>query len=300
VFRNLLRIPDTHTRQLVPLKLHAEQARVVAAWDARGDDGLPLYDEYALLWIKKAAKSTTAAGLVLAELVGGPESDREITIVASDFAQSKDVTFAAACRFVRRHPWLSKHIKVTTNSLVYRETCTDARTGGRHVEEHIVRAVPARDAKSLHGGNDTLTVFDEYWTQADYGLVEALARSSARRCPRIIEATYAGLKSMARPSVPAFDLWQRWQRGDDPRLFVSFIGGPDGWRLVPWITERLIESERRRFAAVPSKFPASVRKHLGSERRRQFSRGWGNCRRPRRHADGTRGTRARCAVRPWG
>jgi hypothetical protein len=50
------------------------------------------------------------------------------------------------------------------------------------------------------------------------------------------------------------DLWTRWNRGDDPSLFVSYIGGPDGWRQVPWITEKFIEQQRRQFASVPSKF----------------------------------------------
>lgn len=254
VFRDLLRVPDPRTRRLVPMVLHGEQRRIVEAWDAIGPDGLPEYDEYALLWIKKAAKSTTAAGLVLTELAGGMESDREIIIVASDYAQSKDVTFAMVGRFVRRHPWLSKHVTITADTIVYRETLTDGRTGGQHVEEHVVRAVPARDAKSLHGSNATLTVFDELWAQVNYETIEALARSSARLAPRVIYTSYAGLKSQARDGNPCWDLWQRWQRGDDPRLCVSYIGGPDGWRSVPWITERHVEAERRRFAAVPAKF----------------------------------------------
>jgi hypothetical protein len=61
----------------VPLALHTEQRRVIEAWDALGPDGLPQYDELALLWTKKPGKSTTAGGLVVTELVGGLEGERD-------------------------------------------------------------------------------------------------------------------------------------------------------------------------------------------------------------------------------
>src|SRR4051812_40263502 len=89
-FDKFLRVADGG--RLVPLRLYGEQERVPAAWDALESlTGLPLYPELALFWIKKAGKSTIGAGLVLAELVAGTESDREIIVVASDFAQSKDI-----------------------------------------------------------------------------------------------------------------------------------------------------------------------------------------------------------------
>ena len=63
-----------------------------------------------------------------------------------------------------------------------------------------------------------------------------------------------GLRSQMREGNPLWDLWQRWKAGSDPRLFVSHIGGPDGWRSIPWIKPSFIESQRRKFASVPSKF----------------------------------------------
>lgn len=254
-FATFLRVPRPGSRDLVPLTLHPEQRRLLEAYDERDPaTGLPRYPELAALWLKKAGKSATAGGLVLAELVGGREPDREVLIVASDLAQARDVVFAAAVRFVKRHPWLAQHVRPLTSELIYTETVVDPRTGGRHDEDHVARAVPARDAKSLHGGNATLTVFDEYWTHNDYGAVEALGRSPARQAPRVLYASYAGLRSQRRAGVPLWDLWQRWQAGDDPQLFVSYIGGPDAWRSVPWITEAFLDAERRRFASVPSKY----------------------------------------------
>ena len=203
-------------------------------------------------WIKKAGKSETAGAAVCFELAHGREPDREIVIVASDLAQSQDLVYSSAVRFVRRDPWLRKHVKIGRTELVYRETVTDHRTGGRHTEDHIARAVPARDAKSLHGSRATLTIFDEYHA-IPYDVVEALAPAPTRVSPRLLYFSYAGLKVDAHEGRPLWDLWQRWQRGDEG-LFVSYIGGPDGWRAVPWMTERFLAQQRRQFAAVPSKF----------------------------------------------
>ena len=253
-FRNFLRIPEPGTRALVPLVLHPPQRQLIEAWDAVGPDGLPRYAELAAIWLKKLGKSTMDGGFGIAELVGGREPDREVIVLASDWTQARDVPFAAAARFVKRHPWLTSHVRVLASELVYKETVTDHRTGGRHTEEHILRAVPARDARSLHGSNPTLTVIDELWTFDDYSAIEALARSPARKWPRLLYSTYCGLRSQMHEGYPLWDLWRRWKSGTDKELFVSYVGGPDGWRVAPWITERFLDQQRRQFAAVPSKF----------------------------------------------
>jgi hypothetical protein len=255
VFAEFLRIPQPGTRALVPMALHPAQGALIGAFDTRGEDGLPTYPEVAALWIKKAGKSTTGGGLVIAELLGhSGEPDREIIIVASDQEQARTVIFASAARFVRRHPYLTKHCRVLQSEIVYREVVTDERTGGRHIEEHIALAVPGRDARSLHGSNATLTVFDELWAFSDYSILESLARSAARRCPRIAYFSYAGLRSQQRAGNPLWDLWTRWKAGEDSSLFVSYLGGPDGWQSVPWVSARFLDQQRRQFAAVPAKF----------------------------------------------
>jgi hypothetical protein len=257
VFTRMLRAPAPGSRRLAPLTLYPAFGRVVDAWDARDEHGAR-YDELAFLAIKKSGKSTLGGGLVIADLIGaGPaavESDREIYIIASDLAQARDIVFSSAARFVRRDPWLSKHVTIHRSELIYRQVVTDHRTGGRHVETHVAYAVPAKDARGLHGRNPVSVVFDETWTHAAYDVFEALAPSPARAVSRRLYLSYAGLRSQQKEGVPLWDLWQRWQRGDDPRLFVSHIGGPEGWRQVPWITERAIETARRQFATVPSKF----------------------------------------------
>jgi hypothetical protein len=244
----LLRVPSG------PLALHAEQQRIIRAWDQLDASGRPAFDDLCLFWLKKTGKSTTAAGLTITELVAGTEHDREIILTASGLQQSIDVIFADAVRFIRRNAWLTRHVRILGHELVYRQTIIDPRTNGRHVEEHIVRSVPSRDARSIHGANPTLVVVDELWTQADYGVLEALAASPARAYSRKLLCSYAGLRSMAREGCPLWDYWQRAKAGTDPRLFASFIEGASGWQSVPWITARFIEGQRRQFAAVPSKF----------------------------------------------
>jgi hypothetical protein len=254
VFADFLRVPKPGSRALVPLNLHSAQRAFVDAYDERDASGQARYSRLAALWLKKAGKSTTGGGLAVAELVGGSEADREVIIRASDLVQAKSIIFASAVRFVRRHPFLSKHIRILQSELVYRELVTDARTGGRHTEEHVARAVAGRDAKSLHGTNATLTIFDELWTDTDYAVIEALAPSAARLNPRTLIFSYVGLRSQQREGVPIFDLWQQWKAGDDASLFISYLGGANGWKSVPWISERFIEQQRKQFAAVPSKF----------------------------------------------
>lgn len=255
LFSRLLRVPQRGTRRLGPVTLYPEQQRLVEAWDAIGADGRPLYDELVCYWGKKSGKSTTVAGLTLHELVSGRESDREILLVSRDLDQSRDIVFATIARFVSRDPWLREHITVGKTEIRYVETVTDSRTGGRHTETHIIRALAGgSNADSLHGSNATLTVFDELWAFPNYDVIEALGRSPARECPRVLYASYAGLRSQQRIGVPLWDLHTRWKANTDPSLFVSYIGGPDGWRAVPWLTEAFMAKERRRFEAVPSKF----------------------------------------------
>ena len=213
-----------------------------------------MYDRLAFLAVKKSGKSHLAAGLGLTELIGGTEADRKVIMVSSDLAQARDIAFAAALRFVARHPWLQKHLRTFAETIVYAETVTDARTGGRHTEEHILRVVPARDARSLHGSNASLTLIDELHAFDTYDVLEALAPSAARRHPRFVFTTYAGLRAQQRDGNPLWDLWQTWQAGTDPRLHVTYIGGPDGWRSVPWIRAALIDQQRQQFLHVPSKF----------------------------------------------
>ena len=136
--------------QLRPLTLHSAQAETIDAWD-RFDlaAGVPHYGELAILWIKKAGKSATVAGLGLHELVAGTEADREVILVSTGLQQSRDVVFNAAVRFVRRHSWLTKHVRVLSTELVFAETVTEQRTGGRHKQEHILRAVPTKNAETL-------------------------------------------------------------------------------------------------------------------------------------------------------
>lgn len=250
-----LRVPEVGTRRLVPMRLHAAQRRLFAAFDeVDPDTGLPRYPELGALWIKKAGKTTTGAALALYDLIANPYEPeaREILIAGADLAQGQDAVFAQIKRFIRHNDWLRRHLKVTATDVIYPEVVTEARSGGRYTVDHRIHVIASRDPKSAHGHGADLLLCDEWW-QASLDLAEALAPSPARRAPRLVYLTYAGLKSMQHDGNVCWDLWSRWKAGD-PGLFISHIGGVDGWRQIPWITERFVNQEKRRLSHVFSRF----------------------------------------------
>lgn len=241
--------------KLVPMVLYPAQRQFLDAWDAVDVDGLPVYRTGALYWIKKAGKSSLAAAIGVKELVNGRGHDREIIVVSSTFEQSKDRVFSAARRFCGRHPWLSKAVRQLADTLVFKETIVNPATGGTYTEEHVLKAVPS-NAEGLHGAEPSLVIFDEAHTLADYSLLEALAPAPTRLVSRRLFASYSGLRHQQKRSIfPWWDMHCQWRDGTLPAdTFVSFIGGPDGWRQVPWISEKFLESQRRAFEAAPSRF----------------------------------------------
>ncbi len=249
------RVTQPGTRTVGPVIVYPALAAFIAAYDQRDPiAALPQFSELGFLAIKKSGKTLIGAALALYELVfASAEPNREILLLAATYEQATNRLFDAAVRFTRLHP-IFESLKIFKNEIIHRENVIDSKTGGRHVEEHVLRAVGAKNAPALHGANATLTIYDELHTHEDYNAVEATAPSPARRCPRSVYLSYAGLRHQAHEGVPLWDLWQRWKGGSDPRLHVTFIGGPEGWRAVPWITESFIASQRRQFAAVPSKF----------------------------------------------
>lgn len=250
-----LRVPEAGTRRLVPMRLHAEQRRLFAAYDAvTPGTGLPQYAELMASWIKKSGKTTTAAAVSLYDLLVNPYEPeaREIIIAGADLDQGVDAVLAQIKRFIRHHEWLRRHLRVLASEVIYREQVREARTGGEYTTEHRIRVIASRDPKSAHGHNASLVICDEWWA-ASPDLAEALAPSAARRAARMLYTTYCGLRASQVAGNPLWDLFTRWKAGE-PGLFVSYIGGPDGWRQIPWITERFINQERRRLAHIPSRF----------------------------------------------
>lgn len=250
-----LRVPEVGTRRLVPMRLHAEQRRLFAAYDqVNPATCLPQYPELLASWVKKSGKTTTAAALALYDLIVNPYEPeaREILIAGADLDQGVDAVLAQIKRFVRHHEWLRRHVRLLSSEAIYKERVREARTGGEYAVEHRIRVIASRDPKSAHGHNASLVVCDEWW-QASPDLAEALAPSAARRAPRMLYTTYCGLRSSQVDGNPLWDLFTRW-KAQDPGLFVSYIGGPEGWKQIPWITERFIQQERRRLAHIPSRF----------------------------------------------
>jgi hypothetical protein len=253
-----VRVPDERTRDLVPMRLHPQQVRFVNAVDLRDPaTGLRVHHEFALSFMKKAGKSTSAAALALWALVADDlANDREVIIVASDLAQTKDVIYLTVGKMIERHPWLAKRCRRLSTEIIFTEDAVDPRTGGHYKQDHILRALP-RDVRGLHGSNASCLILDEAWAQDDYDLIEALAPSPARLSPITLYCSYAGLRSQRHKGNPWHDICER-ATAPGSNVFWAYVGGVDGWRQIPWITQRWIDEMRERFATVPSKFDRLV------------------------------------------
>jgi hypothetical protein len=251
-----VRLPQPgHRSRYAPIRLIPVQQEFLRGFDAVDPaTQLPVYPECGFFSIKKTGKDTVCSICANSSLYGDPfeHEPREILIVSGSLDQSVSVSFDKCKQFARSHPWTAKHTKEYQTELIYTEHIVDERTGGRTRIDHILRALAAGRPETLHGRHPNLTIFTEAWT-ATYRHLEALAPPPTRRAPRLLYASYAGLKAQAKPGQVLWDLWQRWKAAD-PALFVAYLGGPDAWRQVPWMTEKFIATERRRLEHVPSRY----------------------------------------------
>jgi hypothetical protein len=228
---------------------HREQRRYLAAVDA----GQP---ESFLHWAKKTAKSSTAANRALHYLVAeGRDPEDRLGAIASFDEEQSQIIFAIAAQIVERSPWLRERVRVLRNEMVFEEECTEPRTGGRFTRVHRLRAL-ARDTRGLHGEPWGFIVRDEYWSEPNHEMTEALIPSPARPHTELLYLSYSTLASMRKPGVPFHDAMTRVEQGD-PSLFYSYIGGAGddaSWKVCPWIRQEWVEQQRKIFSASPSRF----------------------------------------------
>lgn len=256
-----IRVPDT-SGALVPLRFHPEQERVITAIDTIDPaTQRRRYGQVLISWPKKAGKSTTAAAIALWELfadhANGP--DREVVVVASDLAQSRDVVFQQAVRMVERDARLSRLARITQTEILFNELVRDPKTGGRYTQHHVLRAIPM-DTRGAHGAHNAAVIADEChaWDDAGYEVLEALAPPPTRPSPLWVFSSYAGLRSQAHAGNVLWDLWQRGLAGTDPQLFASILSGPEAWKAIPWVSQAWVDGMRRAFEMVPSKYTRLV------------------------------------------
>lgn len=243
--RHFVRVPDDRTGRVGPIQPHREQQRLIAAVDAIDPaTGLRRFREFALSWPRKLGKSTTDAALGLWALTSDPfASDREVAILSSDLAQSRDSVFLHVRRIVSRHPWLKKHVRLLATEAVFKDDSG----------EHVLRVLP-RDSRGLHGLNLSCLISDETWVHDSWDLLEGVSPSPSRVAPITVWSSYAGLRSQRRPSVPWFDVLSRARAGDDPQVFCSHVEGREQViGLVPWLNAAWLDRMERQFSAVPSK-----------------------------------------------
>ena len=167
-------------------------------------------------WPKKAGKSTTAAAIALWELfadtANGP--DREVIVVASDLAQSRDVVFNQACASWSGMRGCRGWRGSRPTEILFNERVRDPQTGGTYQQHHVLRAVPV-DVRGSHGGATACLVADEIhaWDDVGYEILEALAPPPTRANPLRIFSSYAGLRVQAHRGNVLWDMWQRGTGG---------------------------------------------------------------------------------------
>jgi hypothetical protein len=253
-WKEFVRVSDGKGGLVCPVP-HREQQRVIAAVDARTPDGARTYPEVLIHWSKKSAKTYVCGQIGVHHLFYSGEAEGALIGIASSDEVQSGLIFGEARRTIERSPLLSGAARILAHEIVYAETRRDARTGARYTVDHIMRRLP-RDVKGEHGQPWSLVLRDELWSEPDHSMSEALIPSPNRRHPLTVYASYSPTKLNCRPGAPLFDLLERVKAGD-ATVFYSHIGGTGDdapWRVCPWITERWIESQRRLFAASPSRF----------------------------------------------
>jgi hypothetical protein len=263
-WREFVRVGDSRGGLVCPVP-HREQARIITAVDARMPDGARTYPEILLHWSKKSAKTFVCGQIAAHGLFYSNEPEGALIGIASSDEQQSGLIFGEAKRTIERTPVFASAARVLSTEIVYTETRRDARTGGRLVIDHVLRRLP-RDVKGEHGQPWSMVLRDELWSETDHSMSEALIPSPNRRHPLIVCASYSPTRLNCKAGAPLWDLLERVKAGD-PTLFYSHVGGTGDdapWRVCPWITERWIESQRRLFAASPSRFKRVILNEITS------------------------------------
>lgn len=219
------------------------------------ENGRRWYREALIGLARKNGKSELAAGIALYMLLADGEYAPEVYSVAGDRKQAS-LVFNTAADMVNASPML-------------RAACRVFR-GGKVIEVRenngIYRALSA-DADLQHGLNPSCAIIDEYHVHRNAEQYEAMRTGmAARENPLTVTISTAG--AIKRGAL--WDLYQRAQSGDDPRLFEYWRGVAEGddvqdrnvWRAAnpaPWVTSEFLEDQYR---SLP--LPVFARLHLNA------------------------------------
>ena len=150
----------------------------------------------------KEGKTCMAAAAVWYALVFDWDNEPEVYSCAGTKDQAK-LVFKQVSRAISASPYAQAMIKAKKLN-VYKDVIeieTPTRAG-------TYRAL-AREAFGSHGGNQSLTVWDEVWNQPDAEMWEAMKESAARTEPLTMIVSYAGYGWQRVQGNLWFDLWTR-------------------------------------------------------------------------------------------
>lgn len=200
---------------------------------------------------RKNGKSEIAAAIALYMLLADGEQGPEVYSLAGDRKQAS-LVFNTAAQMVRASPLLRAACKT------FRSVIEVAENNG------LYRALSS-DADLQHGLNPSCAIVDEYHVHKNAEQYEAMRTGTAARLEAlVVTITTAGPVEKG----PLWELHKRAMAGNDPRLFVLWMGAspeadatdPDVWRAAnpaSWITDEFLADQ---FRSLP--LPVFERLHL--------------------------------------
>jgi len=176
-------------------------------------EGFPQYIRVLLGRGKKNGKTLTgvliALWLCLVWKAIGKKGN-QVFYIASDLGQAND-DLDLTKKLVRCNP-------VIRNEVTTKNNCIVLKNGNGFIE-----ILPAGDVQGLHGKTYLAAIFDEFHTQKDYRVLEALELDRTRPDARQIFLSYASPYRHA--GVPLVDMIKQNGAKTDPRLYVAWHAG---------------------------------------------------------------------------
>ncbi len=177
------------------------------------DDGAPQYRRILTGRAKKNCKTLDAILASLYKCLIWPSAGQkgnQVYYVASDMGQAND-DLDLTKKLVRVNPLLERELTIKANIV--------ERKDGKG----FIEILPAGDTSGMHGKSYLFLVLDEFHTQKDYRVLEALELDRTRPDSQQWFASYASLYRHA--GVPLIDLLKAHDAQKDDRLYVSWYAG---------------------------------------------------------------------------
>lgn len=249
-----------------PLELDLWQVVYVVAplfgWRRR--DGTRLYRRMWLEVPRKNGKSTLSAAINLFLLVADREPGAEVYAAATDRRQAREV-FDVAKAMVLASPWLSKHLEVLRDAIVYPAKWSKFE-------------VLSADADRKHGMNVHGGSIDEVHVHKSRDLIEVIETGTgSRENPLLCAITTAGVDDPGSIYTERHDEAEKVARGelDDPELHVviyTIDEGDDPFAESSWrkanpgygtsVRPDYLAGEARKAKNTPARLNTFLRLHL--------------------------------------